>query len=182
MDQTCTLLQDSVVLCDKDGNAVPNSDWSWTYRDEVENKEQPNDYHDGIITVKLPDSGHYTLKYNYQISGGNVGNSASIDNSAKLEGINRASDSTHTNYIYCEQSGGGNVYSKGSYIINKVDANNYGKGLKGAEFTIYNNCGYPLQDGNGDPLTVTTDEKGHLARSLLVIVANISAYFGGAGE
>lgn len=173
MDQTCTLLQDSVVLCDKDGNAVPNSDWSWTYRDEVENKEQPNDYHDGIITVKLPDSGHYTLKYNYQISGGNVGNSASIDNSAKLEGINRASDSTHTNYIYCEQSGGGNVYSKGSYIINKVDANNYGKGLKGAEFTIYNNCGYPLQDGNGDPLTVTTDEKGHASFS----ISNSSQYF-----
>ncbi|SEQ12039.1 hypothetical protein SAMN05216346_10537 [Streptococcus equinus] len=160
MDQTCTLLQDSVELCDKDGKKVPSSDWSWTYRDDIENKEQPNEYHDGIITVKLPDSGHYTLKYNYQISGGNLGASANIDNTAKLEGINRASDSTHTNYTYCEQSGGGNVYSKGTYVINKVDSQNYSKGLKGAVFAIYDKCGNYIGE------TTPTDENGHTAFSI----------------
>lgn len=154
---TYTLLQSSVVLYDANGNVVPNSAWSWTYKDVAKNKDYPTQTRYGIITVTLPDSGHYTLKYNYQISDASDGSWLEAKNTAKLEGVNKGTSETTTNYQYLEQSGGGNVYSKGTYTLTKVDEKNFGITLPGAEFKVY-------QYGNDKKAiaTYTTDKNGEI--------------------
>lgn len=154
---TYTLLQSSVVLYDANGNVVPNSAWSWTYKDVAQLKDYPTYTRYGIITVTLPDSGHYTLKYNYQISDASDGSWLEAKNTAKLEGVNKGTSETTTNYQYLEQSGGGNVYSKGTYTLTKVDEKNFGITLPGAEFKVY-------QYGNDKKAiaTYTTDKNGEI--------------------
>lgn len=154
---TYTLLQSSVVLYDANGNVVPNSAWSWTYKDVAQLKDYPTHTRYGIITVTLPDSGHYTLKYNYQISDASDGSWLEAKNTAKLEGVNKGTSETTTNYQYLEQSGGGNVYSKGTYTLTKVDEKNFGITLPGAEFKVY-------QYGNDKKAiaTYTTDKNGEI--------------------
>ncbi|WP_288263798.1 SpaA isopeptide-forming pilin-related protein [uncultured Streptococcus sp.] len=154
---TYTLLQSSVVLYDANGNVVPNSAWSWTYKDVAQLKDYPTHTRYGIITVTLPDSGHYTLKYNYQISDASNGAYLNAKNTAKLEGVNKGTSETTTNYQYLEQSGGGNVYSKGTYTLTKVDEKNFGITLPGAEFKVY-------QYGNDKKAiaTYTTDKNGEI--------------------
>ncbi|UOC11076.1 SpaA isopeptide-forming pilin-related protein [Streptococcus equinus] len=154
---TYTLLQSSVVLYDANGNVVPNSAWSWTYKDVAKNEDYPTQTRYGIITVTLPDSGHYTLKYNYQISDASDGSWLEAKNTAKLEGVNKGTSETTTNYQYLEQSGGGNVYSKGTYTLTKVDEKNFGITLPGAEFKVY-------QYGNDKKAiaTYTTDKNGEI--------------------
>ncbi|SCW39339.1 Cna protein B-type domain-containing protein [Streptococcus equinus] len=154
---TYTLLQSSVVLYDANGNIVPNSAWSWTYKDVAKNKDYPTQTRYGIITVTLPDSGHYTLKYNYQISDASNGAYLNAKNTAKLEGVNKGTSEITTPYQYLEQSGGGNVYSKGTYTLTKVDEKNFGITLPGAEFKVY-------QYGNDKKAiaTYTTDKNGEI--------------------
>lgn len=154
---TYTLLQSSVVLYDSNGNVVPYSAWSWTYKDVAQLKDYPTHTRYGIITVTLPDSGHYTLKYNYQISDANDGNWFDAKNTAKLEGVNKGTSETTTHYQYLEQSGGGNVYTKGTYTLTKVDEKNFGITLPGAEFKVY-------QYGNDKKAiaTYTTDKNGEI--------------------
>lgn len=154
---TYTLLQSSVVLYDANGNVVPHSAWSWTYEDVAQLKDYPTHTRYGIITVTLPDSGHCTLKYNYQISDASDGSWLEAKNTAKLEGVNKGTSETTTHYQYLEQSGGGNVYTKGTYTLTKVDEKNFGITLPGAEFKVY-------QYGNDKKAiaTYTTDKNGEI--------------------
>ncbi|SDK24254.1 SpaA isopeptide-forming pilin-related protein [Streptococcus gallolyticus] len=151
---TYTLIQGSVALYDDEGNAVPSSDWSWTYEDVAENEAYPNQTRKGILTVTLPDSGHYILKYNYQISGAADGSWHDVINTSTLEGVNNGSDSTTTHYQYMRQSGGGSIYATGTYTLNKVDAANNGISLPGATFTVYK------YDGDEEIASYTTDSNG----------------------
>lgn len=154
---TYTLIQSSVVLYDANGNVVPHSAWSWTYEDVAQLKDYPTHTRYGIITVTLPDSGHYTLKYNYQISDANDGNWFDAKNTAKLEGVNKGTSETTTHYQYLEQSGGGNVYTKGTYTLIKVDERNFNFTLPGAKFKVYK------YGSDREPVaTYTTDENGEI--------------------
>jgi hypothetical protein len=160
---TYTLIQGSVALYDDEGNAVPSSDWSWTYEDVAVNEAYPNQNRQGILTVILPDSGHYILKYNYQISDATEGSWYTVTNTSTLEGVNNGSDSTSTNYQYMHQSGGGSIYATGTYTLNKVDASNYGVTLPGATFTVYKYDGDD-DDSNDEEITSYTTDSSGVAR------------------
>lgn len=162
---TYTLIQGSVVLYDEDGNAVPSSDWSWTYEDVAEDEAYPNQWHQGILTVTLPDSGHYILKYNYQINQNSAteGNWYLVTNTSTLEGVSNGSDSEDTNYQYMHQSGGGSVYATGTYTLNKVDVSNYGITLPDATFTVYKYDGDD-DDSNDEEITSYTTDSSGVAR------------------
>ncbi|WP_272939606.1 SpaA isopeptide-forming pilin-related protein [Streptococcus equinus] len=145
-----------MVLYDANGNVIPNSAWSWTYKDVAQLKDYPTHTRYGILTVTLPDTGHYTLKYNYQISDASDGSWLEAKNTAKLEGVNKGTSETTINYQYLEQSGG-NIYSKGTYTLTKVDEKNFGITVSGAEFKVY-------QYGNDKKAMATyiTDKNGEI--------------------
>ncbi|SFQ55680.1 SpaA isopeptide-forming pilin-related protein [Streptococcus equinus] len=159
---TYSLIHGSVILYDEDGDKVPDRDWAWTYEDVPNSPAYPTQHRRSIITVTLPDSGHYVLKYNYQISDATEGSYHTVMNTSKLEGVNNGVDSDTTTYKYVNQSGGGSVYTSGTYTLNKVDAANYGHSLPGATFTVYKYDGDDDDSNDEEVTSYITDSYGEI--------------------
>ncbi|EQC68160.1 hypothetical protein HSISB1_1197 [Streptococcus sp. HSISB1] len=84
----------------------------------------------------VPDNQKYTLKYVYGVSGDIVREQPyTVINTASIEGIKTGSDECKKEWETYSTSG--TAKTDRSYVINKVDSNNYGKKLKDAVFAVY---------------------------------------------
>ncbi|SFR69865.1 hypothetical protein SAMN05216416_0793 [Streptococcus equinus] len=125
------LLDDTVKLIDSSGNEVKDG-WSWKVK-EVKDSALIKK---SILTVVVPDNQKYTLKYAYGVSGDIVRKQPyTVINTASIEGIKTGSGEATTTWETYSTSG--TAKTDRSYVINKVDSNNYGKKLKGAVFAVY---------------------------------------------
>ena len=157
-DMNVSLIQSSVKLYKAVKNEddswtetnVPVNDWKWTY--ETKTGENPWDCMNAtntIIATGIPDATPLKLTYSYRISS-NVpdeqvvsGSSQQvyfkldISNTAKLEGLNKedTSSSGETKWEHSTSSAG--VDTDKSYTFYKVDKDNYGVYLTGAQFSVY---------------------------------------------
>lgn len=128
------LLDDTVKLIDSSGNEVKDG-WSWKVKEVNEVKDSAL-IKKSILTVVVPDNQKYTLKYVYGVSGDIVREKKyTVINTASIEGIKTGSDEYKKEWETYSTSG--TAKTDRSYVINKVDSNNYGKKLKGAVFAVY---------------------------------------------
>lgn len=124
------LLDDTVKLIDSSGNEVKDG-WSWKVKEVKDGLITKS-----ILTVVVPDNQKYTLQYVYGVSGNLIRNHEyKVNNTASIEGIKTGSGEATTTWETYSTSG--TAKTDRSYVINKVDSNNYGKKLKGAVFAVY---------------------------------------------
>lgn len=128
------LLDDTVKLIDSSGNEVKDG-WSWKVKEVKEVKDSAL-IKKSILTVVVPDNQKYTLKYVYGVSGDIVREQPyTVINTASIEGIKTGS--AECTVPWETHSTSGTAKTDRSYVINKVDSNNYGKKLKDAVFAVY---------------------------------------------
>lgn len=154
------LLDDTVKLIDSSGNEVKDG-WSWKVKEVKEVKDSAL-IKKSILTVVVPDNQKYTLKYVYGVSGDIVREQPyTVINTASIEGIKTGSDECKKEWETYYTSG--TAKTDRSYVINKVDADNYGLGLANAVFTVYKYDGDD-DDSNDEAIAppYTTDANGHI--------------------
>ena len=106
----------------------------------------------------VPDNQKYTLKYVYGVSGDIVREQPyTVINTASIEGIKTGSDECKKKWETYYTSG--TAKTDRSYVINKVDADNYGLGLANAVFTVYKYDGDDNDSNDKAIATYTTDAK-----------------------
>ena len=117
------------------------------------------------ITMKVPDSTPLRVVYNYVIKNGKVNQQISLSNTAKLEGDGQKPDGEKkdTSFSISDSAAG---LSTGSFTLDKVDSENAGKHLSGAEFALYkwnkdsNEYEKVSTDKDGKELKFISDENG----------------------
>lgn len=125
-----SLLDDTVKLIDSSGNEVQDG-WSWKVKEVKDGLITKS-----ILTVVVPDNQKYTLQYVYAVSGDIIrSHSYTVNNTASIDGIKTGS--AEHKETWETHSTSGTAKTDRSYVINKVDSNNYGKKLKDAVFAVY---------------------------------------------
>lgn len=117
------------------------------------------------ITMKVPDSTPLRVEYKYVIKNGKVNQQISLSNTAKLEGDGQKpeGEKKDTNFNISDSAAG---LSVGSFSLEKVDSENTGKHLSGAEFALYkwnkesNKYEKVSTDKDGKELKFISDENG----------------------
>ena len=137
---------------------LPANGYDFTYQyeetDTADGKKQNK------LTMQLPDSLAIHVEYQYQLYSDQDVGGWNLSNTAKLEGVDRGSDSESKNENY-STSGAGVI--KNTINFYKVDSENYGVTLSGAKFelTAYNS-------GNWESVTTIAEpEKGNFVASSL---------------
>ena len=137
--QKVTLVPDSVIVYEKTGENLTElnkNEYSYIYS-EVSNP-QGNSEEERINTLKftIPDSKSLVVEYKYKVTGVEGKCTEPISNTATLEGVsgNNSSNSNKNSFEIKSSSAGADTTG---LTIYKVDSNNYGKYLNGAEFTLY---------------------------------------------
>lgn len=112
------------------------------------------------ITMKVPDSTPLRVEYKYAIKNGKIGSEIKLYNTAKLDGDTQKpnGEKTEKGFIISESGAG---ITTGSFSLDKVDSENAGKHLSGAEFELYKwvTDGANLEGGYWQKVT-TTDKDG----------------------
>lgn len=110
------------------------------------------------ITMKVPDSTPLRVVYKYAIKNGTLNQQISLSNTAELQGDTQKPDGEKkdTSFNISDSAAG---ITTGSFSLEKVDSENTGKHLSGAEFELYK---WVIDEttGNGDWHQVNTDKDG----------------------
>lgn len=156
------------ILKDSNGNYLLGAEvkdgWSWTYSDNLTDVQNGGTMNK-TISATVPDNTALILVYTYEISVRNGGGSGwiNISNSVSVAGDTSYGDNTNTSGSWEASEVSGGATSASTYTIHKVLKGNYNIVLPGAEFTIYTYAdNAPLMDGEGNIVTLVTDENGAL--------------------
>lgn len=87
------------------------------------------------LTIDLPDSTPITVEYEV-IPSGKVGDKVHLSNTAQLSGVEQGSSTTKNDWTI-HNAGAGTVGAPGTLQINKADASDLSRPLKGAKFELY---------------------------------------------
>lgn len=151
----------------KAGDAVDDCKWSYTTKDGTYSW---NDTSYRTISADIPDGKAIMLTYTYQVNAKVLGTPdqynpirMDVSNTAKLEGIEKGEDRKDNQTVYKESKSSAGVIKSNTFTLYKVDKDDYGKQLKGAEFELF---GY-TSDGSYTSLgEYTTDENGRIDISM----------------
>lgn len=151
----------------KAGDAVDDCKWSYTTKDGTYSW---NDTSYRTISADIPDGKAIMLTYTYQVNAKVLGTPdqynpirMDVSNTAKLEGIEKGEDRKDNQTVYKESKSSAGVIKSNTFTLYKVDKDDYGKQLKGAEFELF---GY-ISDGSYTSLgEYTTDENGRIDISM----------------
>lgn len=152
-DQRVTLLPGSVNVYEKLGDQeipLPKKDYSYTYKEEIESSTDSEKKYKNTLTVQIPDSKSLIIEYKYKITGKESKFSGTLSNTAKLEGISGKNSSNSTVNSFEIKSSDAGAHNEG-IMLYKVDSNNYGKYLNGAEFDLYQYTNDGWQKVNTNP-------------------------------
>ena len=119
------------------------------------------------LTIGLKDSTAYTLKYDYVVTKQNPNSDGAYwpRNSATLSGVSGSSTDITTSVAWSKIGTDAGIDTEKAYTINKVDSDNYGKGLAGAVFTVYKYDG-DCDDSNDEVVDrYVSDDNGHISIS-----------------
>ena len=139
----------------------------WTY-DSVTGEHEYNNS-TRTINASVPDGKAIMLTYTYQVNATILGTvnewnqvHMNATNTASLEGVEKGSDQTETKTVYTESKTSAGVDKSNTFILYKVDENDYSKLLGGAEFALYK-----YEDGQYNQVkTYTTNGSGQFEISL----------------
>lgn len=87
------------------------------------------------LTIDLPDSTPITVTYEV-IPSGKAGDKVHLSNTAQLSGVEEGSSTTKNDWTI-HNAGAGTVGAAGTLQINKADASDLSRPLKGAKFELY---------------------------------------------
>lgn len=135
-------------------------DWKWTYE---EKKGLPHEKSYNTITGEVPDGKPLILKYSYSVNAVITGNvwgktRLSITNAVSIVGVDSTKTDTGDNDKYLDDGTSAYIYTSDSYKFFKVEKDNFGKLLAGAEFTVYRY--EPDKGGYVEHMKYITDENG----------------------
>lgn len=134
MDAKCTLVTDSVKVCQYNGTGwdLLGSD---KYTAGAESIMDENGAARTKMTLRVPDKEYLKVEYKV-IPAGNEGDTVSLTNKASLTGVCDGDVEHSNNWVIQRVSGsaGGSGYG---VTVTKVDASDITKKLPGAEFTLY---------------------------------------------
>ena len=151
----------------KAGDTVDDCRWSYTTKDGTYSW---NDTSYRTISADIPDGKAIMLTYTYQVNAKVLGTPdqynpirMNVSNTAKLEGIEKGEDRKDNQTVYKESKSSAGVIKSNTFTLYKVDKDDYGKQLKGAEFELF---GY-TSDGSYTSLgEYITDENGRIDISM----------------
>lgn len=151
----------------KSGETIDECKWNYSTQDGTYDWSA-----DSYRTIKadIPDGKAIMLTYTYQVNAQVLGTPGeyspiimNVSNTAKLEGIEKGEDRKDNNTVYKESKSSAGVIKSNTFTLYKVDKDDYGKQLKGAEFELF---GY-TSDGSYTSLgEYTTDENGRIDISM----------------
>lgn len=151
----------------KPGETIDECKWNYSTQDGTYDWSA-----DSYRTIKadIPDGKAIMLTYTYQVNAQVLGTPGeyspiimNVSNTAKLEGIEKGEDRKDNNTVYKESKSSAGVIKSNTFTLYKVDKDDYGKQLKGAEFELF---GY-TSDGSYTSLgEYTTDENGRIDISM----------------
>lgn len=151
----------------KPGETIDECKWNYSTQDGTYDWSA-----DSYRTIKadIPGGKAIMLTYTYQVNAQVLGTPGeyspiimNVSNTAKLEGIEKGEDRKDNNTVYKESKSSAGVIKSNTFTLYKVDKDDYGKQLKGAEFELF---GY-TSDGSYTSLgEYTTDENGRIDISM----------------
>lgn len=151
----------------KPGETIDECKWNYSTQDGTYDWSA-----DSYRTIKadIPDGKAIMLTYTYQVNAQVLGTPGeyspiimNVSNTAKLEGIEKGEDRKDNNTVYKESKSSAGVIKSNTFTLYKVDKDDYGKQLKGAEFELF---GY-TSDGSYTSLgEYITDENGRIDISM----------------
>lgn len=151
----------------KAGDAVDDCKWSYTTKDGTYSW---NDTSYRTISADIPDGKAIMLTYTYQVNAKVLGTPdqynpirMNVSNTAKLEGIEKGEDRKDNNTVYKESKSSAGVIKSNTFTLYKVDKDDYGRLLKGAEFELF---GYTSDGSYASLGEYTTDENGRIDISM----------------
>lgn len=137
VDVNISLNPSSVKLKNLDtGEAI--TDWSWDSSAEPENNGST--YVRNSLIVMIPDGVPLRLEYSYTVSSSAEEGyefELDVENSATLQSLYSDEDKLESGRTWSKQTTSGGVSSSSFLKLTKVDAQNNGKFLSGAEFSVY---------------------------------------------
>lgn len=151
----------------KAGDAVDDCKWAYTTKDGTYSW---SDTSYRTISADIPDGKAIMLTYTYQVNAKVLGTpdqynpiKMNVSNTAKLEGIEKGEDRKDNQTVYKGSKSSAGVIKSNTFTLYKVDKDNYGKQLEGAEFEMF---GY-TSDGSYTSLgKYTTGESGRIDISM----------------
>ena len=138
-DQKVTLVPDSVIVYEKSGTTetpLNKGNYSYVYQEKTLDTDGEGTNYQNTLAVTIPDSKSLIVEYKYKVTGKDGKYSGTLSNSAKLEGVSGKNSSTNTVESFKIQSAGAGAHNEG-IVLYKVDEDNFGKFLNGAEFDLY---------------------------------------------
>lgn len=161
-----TLVPDSVRVYERNengtkGNELPKEDYPYTYKEE-RNESYGQIKAENILSITIPDSKALIVEYKYKVNG-EKHLYTEVTNTANLEGITRDSEHNSEKVIAEITDSAAGATIKG-IIIYKVDEENTGLGLAGAEFNLYRYDGtqYIMVTNKDDSTKFVTEADGKL--------------------
>lgn len=168
------LIQGSVKLyyatVNQDGTVTKGAectDWVWNYSvDDADAKKYGHGDVVHLIEATIPDKQTFILDYSYTVYADfvmtpNSWYNLNISNTVKLIGDSEFSDSDKRNDQWEISDTSAGIITDNSFVLYKVEKDNYGQVLKDAVFTLYNLDG-TIVTRNGENVTYTTDEDGQI--------------------
>ena len=130
------------------GDIIDTCTWTYDTTDATVHTEIPsniwcNENSTRTINASIPDGRAIILTYTYKVNVDILGNGDSkgaqmkVSNTASLSGIENGSDSKNTQEIYTDAKTSAGVTKSNTFTLYKVDKDNYGKQLAGAEFELF---------------------------------------------
>ena len=151
----------------KAGDTVDGCKWAYTTKDGTYDW---NDTSYRTISADIPDGKAIMLTYTYQVNAKVLGTPdqynpirMNVSNTAKLEGIEKGEDRKDNQTVYKESKSSAGVIKSNTFTLYKVDKDDYGKQLKGAEFELF---GYTSAGSYASLGEYTTDENGRIDISM----------------
>ena len=151
----------------KAGDTVDGCKWAYTTKDGTYDWKDTS-YR--TISADIPDGKAIMLTYTYQVNAKVLGKpdqynpiKMDVSNTAKLEGVENGEDRKDNQTVYKEAKSSAGVIKSNTFTLYKVDKDNYGRQLEGAEFELF---GY-TSDGSYTSLgKYTTDKHGRIDISM----------------
>ena len=151
----------------KPGETIDECKWNYSTQDGTYERSA---YSYRNINADVPDGKTIMLTYTYQVNAQVIGTPGEhspiimdVSNTAKLEGIEKGEDRKDNRTVYKESKSSAGVIKSNTFTLYKVDKDDYGRQLEGAEFELF---GY-TPDGSYTPLgKYTTDENGRIDISM----------------
>lgn len=151
----------------KAGDAVDDCKWAYTTKDGTYSWPDTS-YR--TISADIPDGKAIMLTYTYQVNAKVLGTpdqynpiKMNVSNTAKLEGIEKGEDRKDNQTVYKGSKSSAGVIKSNTFTLYKVDKDNYGKQLEGAEFELFGYTSDGLYTSLGK---YTTGESGRIDISM----------------